>query len=157
MGVTVMRLEQKVNRVFDQIQTEQGYVIASDVVEISRPEQAPLHEEFEWDDERASEKYRQQQARQLLRKVVINYKGKQIHRHHNVKLQISGKQIKGYVSIAKILSDEELKQQVLEGALARLQYWQQQYKNYQELDGIIDIEKLAKAESSLKNALIRKN
>ena len=44
---------------------------AKALVAVSRPEDAPLHREFEWDNEIAGEKYREEQARRIIRCVVI--------------------------------------------------------------------------------------
>lgn len=48
-----------------------GGIRPSAVVEESRPDTAPLHTAFEWDDETAAEQYRLEQARQLVRAVVL--------------------------------------------------------------------------------------
>jgi hypothetical protein len=40
------------------------------VVDEARPEEAPLHPVFEWDDERAGENWRRYQARNLIRAVI---------------------------------------------------------------------------------------
>lgn len=42
----------------------------ANVVDASRPEDAPLHKFFLWDDSAAAEKYRQHQAQGLIRAVV---------------------------------------------------------------------------------------
>ena len=42
----------------------------ANVVDVSRPENAPLHRVFLWDDSAAAEKYRQHQAQGLIRAVV---------------------------------------------------------------------------------------
>lgn len=44
---------------------------AKSLVDVSRPDEAPLHKEFEWNDSIAGEKYREHQARRLIRYVVI--------------------------------------------------------------------------------------
>ena len=44
---------------------------AKSLVDVSRPDEAPLHREFEWNDSIAGEKYREHQARRLIRYVVI--------------------------------------------------------------------------------------
>ncbi len=41
------------------------------VVEVARDPDHPLHHRFEWDDEKAGDKYRLHQARQLIRSVRI--------------------------------------------------------------------------------------
>lgn len=55
----------------DRIYRMAGAVTPAGVVEAARPEQAPLHPVFEWDDAVAAEQHRLWQARQLIRTVVI--------------------------------------------------------------------------------------
>lgn len=54
----------------DRIYHEKGELQAADVVEESRPDTAPLHPCFEWDDPKAAELWREQQARVLIGLVV---------------------------------------------------------------------------------------
>jgi hypothetical protein len=59
-------------REFDRISAAHGGRLTSSlVVDEARPEQAPLHPAFEWDDEKAAERYRQHQASTLIRAVVL--------------------------------------------------------------------------------------
>ena len=44
------------------------------VLDEARPEDHELHDEFEWDDEVAGEKYRLGQARELIRSVRVTYR-----------------------------------------------------------------------------------
>lgn len=44
------------------------------LVEAARPVDAPLHDRFEWDDEVAGERYRLDQARDLIRRVRVVYR-----------------------------------------------------------------------------------
>lgn len=48
-----------------------GELRTAAVVDAARPEAAPLHPAFEWDDEAAAEEWRLHQARNLVRSVVI--------------------------------------------------------------------------------------
>lgn len=50
-----------------RIYERDGGVRASVVVRESRPKKAPLHDEFEWDNDVAAENYRLNQARALIR------------------------------------------------------------------------------------------
>ena len=43
---------------------------ASNLVEVSKPEDAPLHSEFEWDDEQAAGQWREHQALHLINCLV---------------------------------------------------------------------------------------
>ena len=53
-----------------RIRKEEGTLTPEAVVDAARPEDAPLHEEFEWNDSEAAEKYRRQQARTMIRCLV---------------------------------------------------------------------------------------
>lgn len=50
-----------------------GKLRSKTVVDEARPEQAPLHPAFEWDDAAAAEAHRCQQARELIRAVRVKY------------------------------------------------------------------------------------
>lgn len=54
----------------ERIRKERG-LTATAVIEESRPETAPLHNEFEWNDETAANKFRLDQARHLIRDVLV--------------------------------------------------------------------------------------
>ena len=54
-----------------RIQNEHGNVTPALVVDESRPVEAPLHNVFEWDDEKAAEHYRHSQARTLIRSIEV--------------------------------------------------------------------------------------
>jgi len=47
-----------------------GRINAQQVVDASRPEEAPMHPMFEWQDEVAAEAYRRHQARTIVRAIV---------------------------------------------------------------------------------------
>jgi hypothetical protein len=44
------------------------------LVDAARPDDSPLHNRFEWDDEVAGEKYRLDQAREIIRSVKVVYR-----------------------------------------------------------------------------------
>lgn len=48
-----------------------GELTAQTVVDESRPDEAPLHPQFEWNDWEAAEAYRRHQARNLIRALVV--------------------------------------------------------------------------------------
>lgn len=54
----------------ERIYGERGKIDAADVVDDSRPVDAVLHPCFEWRDDIAAEKYREQQARKILTCLV---------------------------------------------------------------------------------------
>jgi len=52
---------------------QHGELTPEIVVEEARPETAPLHHRFEWDDAIAGEAYRREQASELIRSVNITF------------------------------------------------------------------------------------
>jgi hypothetical protein len=56
------------------IYTRDGAVTPSAVVEAAKPKGALLHDEFEWNNSEAGRLYREDQARHLMRSLVIVYK-----------------------------------------------------------------------------------
>lgn len=60
-----------------QLQTlynDNGFLTPPIVVEAARPKDSLLHSRFEWDNRVAGEKYREQQASELIRSVKISYR-----------------------------------------------------------------------------------
>ena len=56
-----------------RIQEQRGGLEPASIVEEARPEDAPLHPAFEWNDTVAGERYRQWQARDMVRSLRIVY------------------------------------------------------------------------------------
>lgn len=58
----------------DRLRSEKGdFFTPADVVDIARPQEAPLHPEFEWNNRTAAEEWRKWQARKLIQAIVVSY------------------------------------------------------------------------------------
>lgn len=114
---------------------------AKTLVDASRPETAPLHKEFEWRDDVAAEKFREQQARNLIGNlVVVTEKTPPVRAY----ISITNEKQR-YESIDVILQDEDKTRQMLINALHELDCFRNKYSNLQELSGVfVEIEKLHK-------------
>lgn len=62
-----------VGEVLEQLEQSDSGITARAFVDVSRPEDAPTHKMFEWRDEVAAEKYREQQARVYINHITIRY------------------------------------------------------------------------------------
>ena len=62
---------QTVGETLHQIAEEEGGITPAVVVNVSRPEDAPLHPCFTWDDAVAAEEHRKSEARNLVRVVRV--------------------------------------------------------------------------------------
>ncbi len=61
---------QEAGKLFEQLEAEND-LTAARVVEESRAESAVLHGEFEWNDTKAANKYREHQARNIINAITI--------------------------------------------------------------------------------------
>jgi hypothetical protein len=116
---------QVVGDTLTEIEDKHGRVEAHVVVAESRPDDAPLHPHFEWDDSLAGEQWREAQARRLIKSVVLvppaTKKKPEVTKVsafiHDPKIGGTGG---GYTSTAKVLTDSDLLYRVLEDSQNRL-------------------------------------
>lgn len=110
------------------------------VVEAARPADSPLHPCIEWDDVRAAELYREDQARHVVRSVRIvtgtGADAKLQRAFVNVIEIIDEEEQHGYVPMARVLSDADLYRQVVEQAAKDLHSWEDRYAQFTELASI---------------------
>lgn len=72
---------------FEEIRRRDGKLTPAAVVDSARPEESVLHEDFEWRDDVAAEKYRQGQARQMVGAVrIIREERPPVRAYVNVKV-----------------------------------------------------------------------
>lgn len=127
-----------------------GALTPKAVVEESRPKTAPLHACFEWNDGRAAEKYREDQARSIIRSVRIVQEGANDEEAEAIAYfhVTSPKHGACYQPASVVMSDEELRQQALQDALTLLQGVRKRFAQLKELKPVfaaIDRIALAKA------------
>lgn len=113
----------------ERIYETNGVLTPEAVVDDARPDDAPLHSHFEWDDALAGEQYRLVQARHLIRTVTVEAPSsalrvpQQVRMFHNV----SGDEPGQYVSLraltqAPALADEVLAQAEREWRALKAKY-----------------------------------
>ncbi len=114
---------------------------AKNLVDASRPEDAPLHKEFEWRDDIAAEKFREQQARVLISNlVVITEEAAPVRAY--ISINSAGQ---SYESIEVVLKDEDKRMQMFARALNELDCFRKKYASLKEFSGIFaEIDKLHK-------------
>lgn len=115
-------------------------VTPENVLEQSRPADALLHDCFEWDDSTAAEKYRLKQASKLIRNLSVTYyedsssEPKEVRAYHSV---TSHDKKADYRPVQVVLSDETMREQVLENALAELERFRRKYEGILAFDEIL--------------------
>lgn len=107
------------------------------VLDDARPVESPLHQCFEWDNTRAAELYREDQARAVLRSIrVIKQDGETQRAERmfvNVVEVIDEEEQHGYVPLARVLSDAELFKQMCQQAARDLSAFEDRYSQFTQL------------------------
>ncbi len=132
---------QVVGRTLEQIDRENGGVTPRVVVEVSRPEDAPLHPIFEWDDATAGELYREDQARRVIRSVRVIETDRQGQDKPPAIAYVSVRSPdadgSSYQPTARVMSDADLRRQAIADALAGLAGWQRRYEHIHGLRDLV--------------------
>lgn len=100
----------------ERIEAHHGVIDPHVVLDASRPESAPLHDHFEWDDAIAGEKWRLEQSRSLIRSVEIVRDETELRVPAFVNVTSMG----GYVSAATVQSRPDLYQEALREYRSRI-------------------------------------
>lgn len=119
----------------ERIRDKHEKLTAPIVVDESRPKDATLHPCFEWDDWKAAEKYREQQARCIIKNLVIV---KQSSGKKAVPVREFAFVENEYKPMRVIMKSEDLTKKLLESALRELKSFQIKYANLKELEPVFD-------------------
>jgi hypothetical protein len=108
------------------------------LVAAANPARSPIHDLFEWDDEKAAGHYRIKQAQNLLNhleiEVVIGGKLVQMKAFHHVSVEVNEDEMVGGYSHASTVSlDVELSEQVVDKAKQQLIRWKERYAQYRSV------------------------
>lgn len=115
---------------------------AQNLVNVSRPESAPLHSCFEWDDSVAAEHYRENQARHIITSIELiredipqeETKPVTIQAFHALRTEENS----GYEHIRSIISDEDKRRRLMELAKRDMGIFKDKYAELSELTGVFD-------------------
>lgn len=113
------------------------HVTPESVVEAARPKDAPLHPALTWDDAKAAELHRLNEARTLVRAVRVEKDDSTVSKVPQfVSVRVQAIDSSAYVKTAVAMSDEEMRRQVLTDAMRQLRGWQTRYKHLTEFSGV---------------------
>jgi len=110
------------------------------VVKKAKNLNAPIHDFFIWDDEKAAKAYRIWQARSLLGAIIIEYEYDGKHGETRAFLNVDTDDFYGgknsskniYVTIEEITQNEIFIEQVINNALMEAKSWNSKYKQYSD-------------------------
>jgi len=111
-----------------------GQLTPDNIVRAAKRKASPIHSVFEWDDKRAADAHRKDQAKFLIRSiVVVEDDVLEIKEPVRAFVSVRVEDKPHYTSIATAMSDEELRQQVLQKAFRELSAWRRTYEDLHEL------------------------
>lgn len=130
--------KERVREELEQLRQNNGgeFVAPAAVVEFAkRNKHAALHKEFEWNNTKAAHQFRLEQARHLIRLYinVIETEDGGIPARMYVSLEGDRKSTGGYRTLESVMTNAELRNQLLQQALDELQRVRRKYQTLQEL------------------------
>lgn len=151
-----IKLPESISEELRFIQTNNnGTLQPHHVVEYAKDPNTLLHNKFEWQDSKAAHQYRLWQARKVisLELIVVDRKsekpcnvfvsmdndnvepGKQTRAFISLSIDRKGDKV-GYRSIEDVISDEEMRQQMLEDARKDMNLFRRKYHMLKELSDV---------------------
>ena len=129
----------------EEIQSLGEQFTVKDIVNKARDNNSNLHNLLEWNDEIAGEKYREIQAGDIVRNLVIVKQVDGKEENTNIRVFVSSNQRDGvYKPITSVIRVQEEYEQLLQQALRELQAFKNKYKDLSELHEVFEvIEELA--------------
>lgn len=129
-------------QVIGEILEGMGEFTPADVVEAARPKKSPMHNCFEWDDTKAAEAHRLNQARHMVQRIRVVVKtersdARPVKAYHSVVVMADDGQsgTRRYVSTATISHDTDLSEQVVVQARCELETWKKKYEECRTVFG----------------------
>ena len=117
----------------------EGRLTPKDLVDEARPIDSPLHKGFEWDDAKAAENYRRQQATQMIRSIVVRESEVIENGREDVSVKIFNLPERGgsYESLRTILLDSDKAENLLARAKDELRSFRRKYSQLQRLSQLM--------------------
>ena len=127
-----------VEQELDRLAREHGHITPELVVEAARDEGSPLHSHFDWDDSAAADKWRREQARQLIIRcrITVEVKPDQsltVRRYTGVP-RPEGRAV-DYVPTERALTSK--RELVLESARVELESLRRKYESLIDFDSLL--------------------
>lgn len=122
----------KAGELFERLEKTVG-LTAKTLLDANREEDAPLHGEFEWDDTKAAEAYRETQSAYLIRSLCVVPDG---DNKEPVRAVFIVNKATGYESVNLIMDNSEKRSALLDLALKELSAFKRKYSLLQELSEV---------------------
>ncbi len=126
----------------NEIQSIGEQFTTKDIVNKAKDKNTQLHKLFEWNDKIAGKKYREIQAGDIIRNLVVVKVDTETgtSKKTNIRVFVSDNRRNGvYKSITVVLRQQDEYERLLEQAYKELQAFKDKYENLSELSEIFDL------------------
>lgn len=130
---------QQVGEMLDELSRSASGLTPQTLVDANRAEGTLLHDVFEWRDDIAAEKYRQEQARAIIRNIVIVEQTTDEEERAPVRGYVSAPGGESrYVTMQSALTEEKFRAKLLEDAKRDAKLFTAKYRRLNELASVTD-------------------
>ena len=124
---------QEAGEELERIRNKYGELSACDIVEESQHENAVLHNCFEWRNDVAAQKYREHQAQELIRNIVVEaVQDKEVNPPIRAYVKIQG----DYKPIQEVVTIKDYREEMLNNAFKELKTFKEKYQSLSELSDL---------------------
>lgn len=137
----------------ERIRKDRGGTITPEaILKEAKKKRSPLHDHFEWDDTRAAVKYRDVQARYLIRSLVVVFETDDDEEEKVIRpyISIESSEEHEFHNVFVAMDDEELREKILVRAKDELDAWVRRYEQYEELAKVVEAIKSSGGKSGRK-------
>lgn len=122
-------------REIERIKGERDGISAAELVDASREEGAPLHGCFEWDDSIAAERYRNDQAKAIMRGIVVESVGEP-DKADGVRAFVHVQST--YQPLEVVIRDADKRGELLAQAMRDMESFKRKYEMIEQVKPVID-------------------
>ena len=135
-GARIKGNAQEAGELFEQLSATPEGLTAKTLLEANKPEEAPLHSDYEWDDTVAAEEWRLHQSRHFLNSIAIVTQISEEEEPELVRAFHIVTEAHKYEPIEAIIKEPTKYEALLSNALAELTAFQNKYSTLKELTPI---------------------
>lgn len=136
-GSMIKASAQVAGEMCDRLSKEEGGLTPKRLLDANRDENAPLHNEFEWNDLIAAEAYRENQAAHIIRCLVIEPEQNLEEKPSRAFVRVTEEK-HSYTPLRVVMEHPDMMKILMENAKRDMQYFIDKYQALGELEKVIN-------------------
>lgn len=126
-----------VGKEFERIEQENGSIQPEDIVNEARPKDSVIHPLFEWNNKKAAEAYRVEQAKNIIRCLIVKNDNTNEPATVRAYVNVNDSRKKGlFINVRSAMQNRETREIVLKAAMAELASFKRKYSTFLEFSKI---------------------